>query len=41
MKRDYSAALIALLFSLAASAASVADKVIISYSSRSYVFLPA
>jgi NitT/TauT family transport system substrate-binding protein len=41
MKRINFAAAIALLFSLAASAASAADKVIISYSSRSYAFLPA
>jgi len=41
MKRGNVAALIALLFILAASAASAVDKVIISYSSRSYAFLPA
>ena len=41
MKRENFVALIALLFILAASAASAVDKVIISYSSRSYAFLPA
>ena len=41
MKRENFVALIALLFILAASAASATDKVIISYSSRSYAFLPA
>jgi len=41
MKRENFVALIALLFSFAVSAASATDKVIISYSSRSYAFLPA
>lgn len=41
MKRKTSTAIFALLFGLAASAALAADKVIISYSSRSYAFLPA
>ena len=41
MKQKNIAALLSLLFILAASAALAADKVIISYSSRSYAFLPA
>lgn len=41
MKRKFSTAIIALICGLAANAASAADKVIISYSSRSYAFLPA
>jgi ABC-type nitrate/sulfonate/bicarbonate transport system substrate-binding protein len=41
MKQKNLVALFSLLFSLAASAALTADRVIISYSSRSYAFLPA
>ena len=39
--KNIAAAVFSLLLSLAASAVSAADKVIISYSSRSYAFLPA
>ena len=41
MKRKIFPGIIVLLCGLAASAALAADKVIISYSSRSYAFLPA
>jgi ABC-type nitrate/sulfonate/bicarbonate transport system substrate-binding protein len=41
MKRKNIAALLSFLLVLAASAALAADRVIISYSSRSYAFLPA
>ena len=41
MKQKNIATLFSLLFTLAASAALAADRVIISYSSRSYAFLPA
>ncbi len=41
MKRQKLATIVALLLILAANAAMAADKVIISYSSRSYAFLPA
>jgi ABC-type nitrate/sulfonate/bicarbonate transport system substrate-binding protein len=41
MKQKNIAALLSLLFTLAANAALAADRVIISYSSRSYAFLPA
>lgn len=41
MKRKTATAIFVLLIGLASSAALAADKVIISYSSRSYAFLPA